>query len=117
MNAVKQIIDSTALNGIVPLPKLFLNRKVEIIISLVEDEAEISAIQVSPNDTENSFSQILNDSHQDSSGSSRTNYQIIDIDELLHGTVTESLIGAVPNTTVSLDEYRTERLSKYECVD
>jgi hypothetical protein len=32
----------------------------------------------------------------------------------LKGSITESLIGAIPNTGKPLDDYRAERLSKYE---
>jgi len=38
MEAVRQVIDSTLLNGIIQLPKKFENKKVEVIISLSEDK-------------------------------------------------------------------------------
>ena len=37
-----------------------------------------------------------------------------DIDSLLFGSVTESLIGVIPKSSKTLDDYRSERLSKYE---
>ena len=40
-----------------------------------------------------------------------------DIDKLLVGSVTEALIGSVPHSSISLDDYRAERLAKYECTD
>ena len=36
MEAVRQVIDSTQLNGIIPLPKKFKNKKVEIVVSLAD---------------------------------------------------------------------------------
>ncbi|MCL2222221.1 MAG: hypothetical protein FWC20_03240 [Oscillospiraceae bacterium] len=36
MEAVRQVIDSTQLNGIIPLPKKFENKKVEIVVSLAD---------------------------------------------------------------------------------
>jgi len=35
MEAVRQIIDSNLLNGVMPLPKYFQNKKVEIIVFLM----------------------------------------------------------------------------------
>jgi len=40
-----------------------------------------------------------------------------DIDKLLIGSVTEALIGSVPHSSISLNDYRAERLGKYECTD
>jgi len=36
-----------------------------------------------------------------------------EINEMLKGSITESLIGALPDTGMTLEEYREERLSKY----
>ena len=87
MNAVRHIIDSTALDGIISLPKPFQNKKVEIVISLADEEHD---------------SPFLNKAA---------------IDELLSGSVTESLIGSIPRSSMSLDGYRAERLSKYDRTD
>ena len=87
MNAVRQIINSEALDGVISLPKLFKNKKVGIIVSLVEDENTIPKLSIE------------------------------DIDTLLIGSLSESLIGSVPYSSTSLNEYRAERLSKYECID
>ena len=40
-----------------------------------------------------------------------------DIDAMLKGSITESLIGVIPDTGNTLEDYRAERLSKYERVD
>ena len=40
-----------------------------------------------------------------------------DFDAMLEGSVTESLIGALPYSDKALEDYRAERLGKYECVD
>ena len=87
MDAVRQIIDSNVLDGVITLPQLFWNKKVEIVVSLVEDDKAIPSLKIA------------------------------DIDALLVGSVSESLIGSIPYSTASLDEYRAERLGKYECAD
>ena len=84
MNTVKHIINSSALNGVISLPKNLQNKKVEVIISLAEEEDDLS----------------FND--------------ILEIDKLLVGSITESLIGSIPRLSMSLDDYRAERLSKYD---
>ena len=38
-----------------------------------------------------------------------------DIDAMFEGSITESLIGILPQTGMSLEDYRSERLGKYEC--
>ena len=87
MDAVRQIIDSNVLDGVITLPRLFWNKKVEIVVSLVEEDKVIPSLKIA------------------------------DIDALLVGSVSESLIGSIPHSPVSLDEYRAERLGKYECAD
>lgn len=86
MEAVRQVVNSNSLDGIVTLPKPFHNKKVEIIITLIDDS-------VTPTITKS------------------------DIASLLSGSVTEMLVGAIPNTGKSLNDYRSERLSKYESAD
>ncbi|MCL2518701.1 MAG: hypothetical protein FWF15_09080 [Oscillospiraceae bacterium] len=87
MEAVRQIIDSNLLNGVISLPKDFQNKKVEIIIFLKEEKTGL------PIFTKN------------------------DIDAMLKDSVTESLIGVLPQSDLSLEDYRAERLSKYERTD
>ena len=84
MEAVRQIVDSTLLKDIVTLPKGFQNKKVEVIVLLQEEKA------IKP---------ILTG---------------IDINSLLKGSLTESLIGAIPQSNLTLDDYRAERLVKYD---
>ena len=87
MEVIKHIINSNSLNGVIPLPKLYQNRKVEVIISLIDEESRLPVM---------------------SKG---------DIDAMLNGSITESLIGILPGSAMSLEEYRSERLQKYERAD
>jgi hypothetical protein len=87
MEAIRQIIDSHLLNGVIALPKNFQNKKVEIIVFPTMEKSAMS-----------SFSKN-------------------DIDAMLKGSVTESLIGALPHSGMSLEDYRAERLNKYERTD
>ena len=41
MTAVREIVDSSSLAGIVNLPPVFMNRKVELIVFPVEDTAKV----------------------------------------------------------------------------
>ena len=84
MEAVRQVINSDLLQGIVSLPKSFQQKKVEIIVFIKEDKSTIPSFTKS------------------------------DIDSLLPGSITESLIGALPQSDKTLDDYRSERLAKYE---
>ena len=85
MEAVRQIIDSNLLNGVVSLPRGFQNKKVEVIVMLKEEKAALPSLAMS------------------------------DIDAMLKGSISESLTGAIPQSGKTLDEYRAERLAKYEC--
>ena len=85
MEAVKQIVDSSVLNGIISLPQIFQNKKVEIMISLVESEL--------PQFTDE------------------------ELNTLMEGSITQSLIGALKDSNISINEYRDERLRKYEIAD
>ena len=87
MEAIKRIVDSKLLNGVISLPKNFLNKKVEIIIYLNEENKIIPKLTMN------------------------------DIETMLKGSITESLIGSVPQSTMTLKDYRTERLKKYDLVD
>jgi len=87
MEAVRQIIDSQLLNGVISLPRGFQNKKVEIIVFLNEEKSDLPSLTKS------------------------------DIDSMLKDSVTETLIGALPHSDMSLGDYRLERLKKYECAD
>lgn len=87
MEAVRQVIDSTLLDGIVYLPKRFENKRVEIVISLDEDSKALPSLKMG------------------------------DIDAMLKGSITETLTGIIPKTEKTLDDYRAERLAKYECAN
>jgi len=87
MEAVTQVVDSKVLNGIISLPKRFLNKKVEVVVTLNEEKPDIPKLTIS------------------------------DIDKMKKGSITESLTGVIPQTGKTLKEYRAERLSKYECTN
>lgn len=84
MEAVRQIIDSSLLSGVIPLPKEFQNRKVELVVLLKEDSGDLPSFTKS------------------------------EIASMLKGSVTESLIGALPPSEITAEEYRAQRLAKYE---
>jgi len=84
MEAVKKIIDSKLLNGVVTLPKNFRDKKVEIIIFLSEEKKALPKLSIK------------------------------EIDAMVKGSVSASLVGVLPDSGKSLEEYRTERLNKYE---
>ena len=82
MEVIKQIIDSNLLSSVISLPKSFQNKKVEVIVSLTEEKTILPKLTMK------------------------------EIDEILKGSITESLIGSVPQSNMSLDDYRAERLKK-----
>ena len=85
METVRQIIDSSLLNGVIALPKGFQSKRVEVIVLLREEKAIPPSLTIS------------------------------DIDEMMKGSITEKLIGVIPQTGMTIDDYRAERLAKYEC--
>ena len=87
MEAVRQIIDSSLLNDAISLPKCFKNKKVEVFVFLTEERIELPPLTES------------------------------DIDKMIEGSVTESLIGVLPHSGMSLEDYQSERLKKYELAD
>jgi len=87
MEAVRQIINSNLLNGVISLPKDFQNKKVEIIVFLNEEKTAMPKLTMN------------------------------DIEEMLKGSVTESLVGSVSQSNMTLEDYRAERLNKYELAD
>ena len=87
MEAIRQFVDSNLLNGVVSLPKSFQNKRVELVISLYEKTPILPKLRKS------------------------------DIDTLLKGSVSETLIGVLPYSSKTIKDYRAERLEKYERVD
>jgi hypothetical protein len=83
----KQIVNANALSDVIAIPQIFRNRRVEVIIREAPE-----AIPASKIDIEN-------------------------IERMMDGSITQSLIGIVPNSGKTLDDYRAERLSKYERID
>ena len=87
MEVVRQIVEGSELANVVPLPTSFRNGKVEVIVLPI---------------TEKSLQQ---------------KYSGKKLDEMLEGSITQSLIGAVSIADISLEDVREERLRKYESVD
>ncbi|MCL1804108.1 MAG: hypothetical protein FWG30_10860 [Eubacteriaceae bacterium] len=83
MEAIRKIIDSSLLIDIVALPESFRSKKVEIIILPVDERPTQQAFTMN------------------------------DLNEMLEGSITESLIGILPNSGKSIENYRSERLSKF----
>jgi len=81
---VREIVDSSALNQVLTLPRSFLNRKVEILVFPVQDKEKKVSITREK------------------------------INELMEGSITQSLIGAVPHSDITLEEIRSKRLRKYD---
>jgi len=87
MEAVRQVIESNLLEGVILLPKGFQNKKVEVIVFLKEEKTSLPSLTKK------------------------------DIDALLKDSVIQSLIGALPKSDLTLEDYRAERLKKYDCAD
>jgi len=87
MESVRQIVDSSLLNGVISLPEYFQNKKVEVIVFPPKEQRTLPSLTMN------------------------------EIDEMMKGSITESLIGILPNCDVSLEECQAERLKKYESVD
>jgi len=87
MEAVRQVVDSSLLKDVLTLPRGFQNKKVEVIV-LLQEEA-----------------------------SAKPKLSGLDMTSMLKGSITESLIGAIPKTNMSLNDYRAERLAKYDSVN
>ncbi|MDR1703651.1 MAG: hypothetical protein LBS19_03060 [Clostridiales bacterium] len=84
MEAVRQVIDSSLLDGIISLPRDFQNTQVEIFVFKAKEEPSLPQFTIS------------------------------EIDAMLKGSLTESIVGVIPDDGTALEEYRTERLGKYE---
>jgi hypothetical protein len=87
MASVRHIVDGNLLGNVVPLPDSFLNIKLEVIITPV-----------------------VKDKNKPSLTRSK-------LHSMLKGSVTESLSGALPYTDKTLEDFRAERLNKYERLD
>ena len=84
MEFVREIVDSSVLNQVLNLPRSFLNRKVEILVIPVQEKDKKVSV-------------------------SRER-----INELMEGSITQSLIGAVPHPDITPEEIRSMRLRKYD---
>jgi len=84
MEFVREIIDSSILDQVINLPKSFNNRKVEILIFPVQEQEKKISIKKTK------------------------------IKNLLEGSITQSLIGAIPYRDITPDEIRSLRLQKYD---
>ena len=82
MEIVRQIVECSALANVIPLPTSFQNGKVEIIVLPIVEKP------------------------------SPPKYSGKKLDEMLEGSITQSLIGAIPISKFSLEEIREERLRK-----
>ena len=87
MEFVRQIMEGSELANVIPLPTSLQSGKVEIIVLPIEEKAPPPKI------------------------SGKT------IDEMLEDSITQSLVGAIPVSDMSLEEIRQERLRKYESID
>ena len=87
MELFRQFIDSSLLSGVVPLPRNFQNKRVELVIFLSEKTPVMPKLRKS------------------------------DIDTLLTSSVSETLIGILPKSNKTIKDYRAERLKKYERTD
>jgi len=84
MEFVREIVDSSALDQVLTLPRSFHNRKVEILVFPVQGKEK------------------------------RMNIGKEKINELMEGSITQSLIGAVPRSDITPEEIRSMRLRKYD---
>jgi TctA family transporter len=87
MEAIRKIVDGSLLDNIISLPQHFQNKKVEIIVLPVEEPVKSLKITAA------------------------------ELDSILVGSITESLMGILPNEGKTLADYREERLQKYEYTD
>ena len=83
----KQIVNAETLSDVIAMPQIFRNKRIEVIIREAPEAAPTPKINMA------------------------------DIGRMMEGSITQSLIGIVPNSGKTLDDYRAERLSKYERVD
>jgi hypothetical protein len=87
MEAVRQIVDGNLLGSVIALPKAFRDIRVEVTVRPVFEEKGMPAI------TRSALRAMLDDS------------------------VTQSISGVLPHTDMALEDFRAERLRRYECAD
>jgi hypothetical protein len=87
MTTVRHIVDGNLLSGVVSLPESFLNTKLAITITPVAEDEGKSFITRE------------------------------ELRSVLKGSITESISGVLPRTDKTIEDFRAERLSKYECPD
>ena len=80
MEVVRRFLDADILKTIIPLPDSFRNRRLEVIVLPVEQDAQKT-------------------------------------EELRVHELIQSLTGAIPGSGMTLEEFRAERLQKYETAD
>jgi len=97
MEAVREVIDSNLLNGVISLPEKFRNQKVEVIVFLGKLDGTNESAPTKKKDL--------------------ASLTKADVDEMFKGSIAESLIGIIPDTGMTLEDYRAERLKKYECAN
>jgi hypothetical protein len=83
----RQIVSADALSDVIAMPRVFRNKRVEVTIREVPEVASVPKIDMT------------------------------NIEHMMDGSITQSLVGIVPNSGKTLDDYRAERLAKYERVD
>ncbi|MDR2716716.1 MAG: hypothetical protein LBB89_01430 [Treponema sp.] len=84
MEFIREVIDSNVLDQMLTLPRSFRDHKVEILVFPVQEHEM------------------------------KINMQGKKINELMEGSVTQSLIGAIPHPDITSDEIRSLRLQKYD---
>ena len=90
MEAVRQVVNSGLLDGIISLPETLKGKEVELVVYPVETKPKT----MMPKFTRK------------------------ELDEMLEGSITQSLIGILSNDDeMKLEDYRAERLKKYETID
>jgi hypothetical protein len=87
MAAVKYIVDGNLLNNLVSLPESFHNIKLEITITPAAEKKTQPSLTRSK------------------------------LKSMLKGSVTESLSGSLPRTDMTVEDFRAERLEKFERAD
>ncbi|GHT64092.1 hypothetical protein AGMMS50239_21160 [Bacteroidia bacterium] len=87
MEALRRIVDTDTLKTLLSLPESFRSKQVEIIVLPVVENKR------SPQLTKSA------------------------IDNMLQDSITQSLIGSVPLSNISLDDIKKERLQKHENID
>jgi hypothetical protein len=87
MEAIRKIVNGSLLGNVLSLPKSYQNRQLEIIVFPRE-----------PDDSNQSNSLKMTRS---------------ELDAIVKGSIAESLVGTIPDTGKTPDDYKTERISKY----